>query len=73
MNAGTFIPVQVSSSDEFMPTPQSAQQKEFENRVKAIGATLSKKLNMSRRKFFKTAGGMAAAFVAMNDVYAKGG
>ena len=26
---------------------------------------------MTRRRFFKTAGGMAAAFAAMNQVYAK--
>jgi predicted TIM-barrel fold metal-dependent hydrolase len=65
------IPVQFVSSDEFMPSPQSPQQKEFEARVKDIGARLAKKHGISRRKFFKTAGGMAAAFVAMNDVYAK--
>ena len=67
------IPVQVSSSDEFMPSPQSPQQKEFEARVKQIGAELARKHNMTRRKFFKTAGGMAAAFTAMNQVYAKNG
>ena len=32
------IPVQFVSSDEYMPQPQSAQQKEFEARVKDIGA-----------------------------------
>jgi len=67
------IPVQFVSSDEFMPSPQTAQQKEFEARVKETGARLAKKHGITRRKFFKTAGGMAAAFAAMNDVYAKGG
>ena len=66
------IPVQVSSSDEYMPSPQSPRQKEFEARIKDIGAKLAKKHGMTRRKFFKTAGGMAAAFTAMNEVYAKG-
>src|SRR5262245_25383802 len=66
------IPVQCASSDEYMPPPQSARQKEFEARVKQVGAELAKKHNMTRRKFFKTAGGMAAAFAAMNEVYAKG-
>src|SRR5262245_14984087 len=66
------IPVQVSSSDEYMPPPQSAQQKEFEARIKESGASLAKKLGMSRRKFLQTSSGMAAAFVAMNEVYAKG-
>jgi hypothetical protein len=65
------IPVQFVSSDEYMPSPQSPQQKEFEARVKEIGARLARKHGISRRKFFKTAGGMAAAFVAMNEVYAK--
>src|SRR5882762_4210901 len=67
------IPVQYASSDEYMPPPQSAQQKEFEARIKEMGNQLAKKLGMTRRKFFKTAGGMAAAFVAMNEVYAKNG
>ena len=65
------IPVQSLSSDEFMPSPQSPQQREFETRVKDLGARLAKKHNLSRRQFFKTAGGMAAAFLAMNETYAK--
>jgi hypothetical protein len=66
------IPVQSVSSDEFSPAPQSARQREFEARIKGIGAKLAKRQGISRRAFFKTAGGMAAAFVAMNEVYAKG-
>ena len=65
------IPVQSLSSDEFMPAPQSAQQREFETRVKAIGAKLAKRNGMTRRRFFQSAAGMAAAFVAMNETYAK--
>jgi hypothetical protein len=61
------IPVQFVSSDEYMPQPQTPQQKEFEARVKDIGARMAKKNGISRRKFFKTAGGMAAAFAAMNE------
>src|SRR5688572_10650034 len=67
------IPVQFVSSDEYMPAPQSVKQKEFEARIKESGAQLAKKHGMSRRKFFKTAGGMAAAFAAMNEVHAKNG
>jgi predicted TIM-barrel fold metal-dependent hydrolase len=65
------IPVQFVSSDEFMPAPQTPQQKEFEARIKESGTELAKHHGITRRKFFKTAGGMAAAFAAMNDVYAK--
>ena len=66
------IPVQFVSSDEFMPGVQTPQQREFEGRVKKLGAELAKHHGMSRRKFFKTSAGMAAAFVAMNETYAKG-
>ena len=63
------IPVQSVSSDEFMPAPQSARQKEFEARVKALGSELSQRLGISRRRFFQTSSGMAAAFLAMNDTF----
>jgi len=56
-----------------MPAPQTRRQKEFEARIKEMGAELAKRFGMTRRRFFKTAGGMAAAFVAMNEVYAKSG
>src|SRR4030081_3170256 len=63
------IPTQFVSSDEFLPSPQTENQKRVEARVKALGAELAKHQGMSRRKFFKTAAGRATAFVAMNDVY----
>ena len=63
------IPVQSVSSDEFLPGPQTPRQREFEKRVKAIGAEMARHHGMSRRAFFKTAAGMAAAFVAMNDTF----
>ncbi len=63
------IPVQSVSSDEFMPAPQTARQREFEARVKELGARTARKLGMSRRRFFQTAAGMATAFLAMNDTY----
>lgn len=63
------IPVQCVSSDEYMPPPQTEKQREFEARVKEYGAELAKKQGVSRRHFFQSAAGMAAAFVAMNDTY----
>jgi predicted TIM-barrel fold metal-dependent hydrolase len=65
------IPTQSVSSDEFMPAPQTAKQQEFESRIKKYGATLARQQGMSRRAFFTTAAGMAAAFVAMNDTYGR--
>jgi predicted TIM-barrel fold metal-dependent hydrolase len=63
------IPTQSVSSDEFMPAPQTDKQREFEARVKQYGDELARHQGISRRTFFKTAAGMAAAFVAMNDTY----
>ena len=63
------IPVQSVSSDEFMPAPQTPRQREFEARVKDMGTRMAKRLGMSRRRFFQTAAGMAASFVAMNQVF----
>ena len=63
------IPVQSVSSDEFMPGLQTHKQREFEARVKEMGSRMAKRLGMSRRRFFQTAAGMAAAFLAMNDTY----
>ena len=63
------IPVQSVSSDEFMPSAQTPRQREFEARVKEMGARTAKRLGISRRRFFQTAAGMATAFLAMNDTY----
>ncbi len=63
------IPVQAVSSDEFMPAPQTARQREFEARVKELGARYAKRQGLSRRRFFQTAAGMATAFLAMNETY----
>ena len=63
------IPTQIVSSDEYFPGPQTPRQREVEARTKALGETLGRRHGMSRRQFFRTACGMAAAFLAMNDVY----
>ncbi len=63
------IPTQSVSSDEFMPAPQTAKQREFEARIKQLGTELARKQGVSRRTFFQGAAGMAAAYVAMNETY----
>src|SRR5262245_35021969 len=65
----TPIPTQIVSSDEYTPPPQSEKQKEVEARLLAMGDDLGKKQGISRRQFFQTASGMAAAFVALNDTF----
>jgi len=63
------IPTQVVSSNEFYPDPQNEKQREVEARLLAMGDELAKKQGLDRRAFFKTAAGMAASFVAVNEVY----
>jgi uncharacterized protein len=63
------IPTQIVSSDEFFPQRQNKRQREVEVRLKEMGNKLARKHGMSRRAFFSTAAGMAAAFVVMNEVY----
>ncbi len=63
------VPTQIVSSEEYFPTPQTAAQREVEARLRALGDELGARQGVSRRAFFRTAAGMAAAYVAMNEVY----
>ena len=65
----TPIPTQVVASDEYMPLPQNAQQREVQARLDAMADEFGRKQGLSRRRFFQSAAGMAAAFVAMNETY----
>ncbi|HVY05174.1 MAG TPA: amidohydrolase family protein [Burkholderiales bacterium] len=63
------IPTQIVSSDEYAPIPQTPAQHEVECRLIRLADELAARQGMTRRRFLRTAAGMAAAFVAMNDVY----
>jgi hypothetical protein len=62
------IPTQFVSSDEFLPRRRREPEARRGAREGA-GRAAREAQGMARRRFFKTAAGMAAAFVAMNDVY----
>jgi predicted TIM-barrel fold metal-dependent hydrolase len=65
------IPTQVVSNEEIIPLPQTGSQRAVENKLLESGATISRKLGIDRRQFFRTASGMAAAFAAMNSVFGR--
>src|SRR5258706_4611822 len=65
------IPTSMVSNGEYMPFAQTTQQKEIEARLTDIAEHASRKLGISRRRFLATSGGMAAAFLAMNDVFGR--
>ena len=65
------VPTQIVSSDEYLPVPQTEQQRQVEARLKELSDGLAKRQGLSRRRFFQTAAGMAASFVAMNQVFGR--
>ena len=65
------IPTQMISNGEYMPAPQTNKQKQVEHRIKELSETASEKLGMDRRTFLASTGGMAAAFIAMNEVFGR--
>ena len=72
--ADTFrspVPTRMVSNGEYMPIPQTDKQKRVEARIEELTASASKKLGIDRRRFLASTGGMAAAFLAMNEVFGR--
>ena len=65
------IPTRMVSNGEYMPIPQTDQQKKVEARLEELAEDASKKLGVTRRQFLAGSGGMAAALIAMNDVFGR--
>src|SRR5438132_9097355 len=63
------IPTRIASNEEFIPPPQTPQQKEFEARLTAISEQAARRQGMGRRDFLRTGSGMAAALMALNQVF----
>jgi predicted TIM-barrel fold metal-dependent hydrolase len=68
-DAPSPIPTRIASNEEFVPPPQSPQQKEFEARLAAISDASARRQGVSRRDFLRSASGMAAALMALNQVF----
>ena len=65
----TPIPTQIVSNEEFTPLPQTPDQASVEARINQLADHYSSKLDVSRRDFMRSSGGMAAAFMALNEVF----
>src|SRR5216683_5085816 len=68
-SADTPIPTQIVSNGEYLPPPQSEIQKRVERRTMELADENGKRLGLERRKFLRTSCGMAAAFLAIKQVY----
>jgi hypothetical protein len=65
------VPTQIVSNGEFNPLPQTRDQQRVEVRVKELADELAPRHGMNRRRFLASSAGMAAAFLAMNDVFGR--
>lgn len=63
------VPTRMISNGEYMPAPQTQKQRNVESRLYDLAERASRRLGISRRRFLATSGGIAAALLAMNDVY----
>jgi uncharacterized protein len=68
-DAPSPIPTQIVSNEEFIPPPQTPQQKEFEARLNEISDRSAQRQGLSRRDFLRTGSGIAAALLALNQVF----
>ena len=65
------VPTQVVSNEEFIPRPQTPQQKQVEHLIGEMAEQKSRKLGMDRRTFMASSMGLATCFLAANRVYGK--
>jgi uncharacterized protein len=63
------IPSRIASNEEFVPPPQSREQRQYEERVGEIAGRAARRQGKSRRDFLRSGSGMAAALVALNQVF----
>src|SRR5438874_3358624 len=63
------VPTQIVSNGEYNPLPQTREQERGEARIKEMADALGRRHGLSRRGFLASAAGMAAAFLAMNEVF----
>ncbi len=65
------VPTQAISNEEYLPIPQTPQQRRLEQEIIAGAEGRARQLGMDRRRFLRTSCGMALAFAAMNTVFGR--
>src|SRR5205809_7676985 len=63
------ITTRIASNEEFIPPAQSCEQKKYEACVADISECSAKRQGISRRDFMRSGSGMAAALLALNQVF----
>ena len=65
----TALPMQIVSNEEFAPIRQTLEQAHAEGVARALVEKAAARRGITRREFLNTTGGMAAALLAMNQVF----
>ena len=63
------VPTQMVSNGEYLPNPQTAEQKQVERRILELSDVAARRLGVSRRQFLAGTGGFAVSFLAMNEAH----
>src|SRR2546426_12808939 len=63
------IPTRMISNGEYMPVPQTEQQRRVGARMEELAGAASDEIGVSRRGVFRKSGRMAAPVVAMKEVF----
>ena len=63
------LPTQMISNGEYTPLPQTAAQRQVEARIESYASRSRPRHGMTRREFLASNAGLAAAFMAMNEVF----
>jgi predicted TIM-barrel fold metal-dependent hydrolase len=63
------LPARIVSNEEFIPPAPSPEQKEYEARLAVLSERAARRQGLSRRDFLRTGSGMAAALLALNQVF----
>ena len=67
--SGMPMPTQIISNGEFNPLPQTEQQRQVAGIINDYADRYGPKLGLDRRRFLRSASGMAAGFLASNAVF----
>jgi uncharacterized protein len=67
--SGMPMPTQIISNGEFNPLPQTEQQRQVAGLINDYADKYGRKLGLDRRRFLRSASGMAAGFLASNAVF----
>ena len=68
-DARSPIPTRIASNEEFIPPPQSVEQLQVEAHLATLSEEAARKQGVSRRDFLRGGSGMAAALMAINQVF----